>query len=115
MKRLLSLLAAQGALLVVAVLPFTLMGPPGADVAFAQGSAADSTTQAIPQARQMQQAERAEAERASPANQSQAGFFNSPRTYVGVGAVWEEFTDCGKNGLSDCSNVYPEFVVSAGF
>jgi hypothetical protein len=40
---------------------------------------------------------------------------SNPRMYMGVGAVWEEFSDCGGNGLSDCSNVYPEFVVSMGF
>jgi hypothetical protein len=40
---------------------------------------------------------------------------SNPRMYMGVGAVWEEFSDCEENGFSDCSNIYPEFVVSTGF
>jgi hypothetical protein len=42
-----------------------------------------------------------------------AGIFyrSGRRTYVGVGVVWEKFSDC----TGDCTNTYPEFVAAFGF
>jgi hypothetical protein len=34
---------------------------------------------------------------------------------IGGGAVWENYLDCEEKGYEDCSQVYPEFLISASF
>jgi hypothetical protein len=46
-----------------------------------------------------------------------AGIFyrSSRKSYVGLGAVWENFTDCNTAIYGDCSTVYPEAVFAVRF
>jgi hypothetical protein len=39
----------------------------------------------------------------------------SPRVYTGLGGVYERYLDCETTTYQDCSQVYPEFSISASF
>jgi len=42
-----------------------------------------------------------------------AYFSGSNRVYIGGGIVYEEYTDCAQ--FVDCSNTYPEILITVGF